>query len=244
MKCCALTTRKPTHLQPDFDSLYGAECVFKLHSSAANRSLVSFLWSYSKRSISKIPSWLNKLPPRLASHSHSIWWCRWEEVIIYLLFFNQWNQECLLKTLITISNLIVKGWFLNHIYNLTTRVKSRSGWLKNNILLLKRNVMWDSGQICRLKFPAPSVAMLRCERLTGGHFLTVAVLASDEPAMLPRVSPLRLVRKPSYRWQTDRPSDRRGGLRRWMGVRGWNLREVQKNKGQLKVAIPTPPSHS
>lgn len=119
-------------------------------------------------------------------------------------------------------------------------MKSRSGCFKNNILLSKQNVMWDSGQICRLKFPAPSVIMLHCERLAGRHFLTLAVLASDEPAMLACVSPLRLVRKPPYRWQTDRPSDRHGGLRRWMGVRGWNLREVQKNKGQLKVAIPTP----
>lgn len=47
--------------------------------------------------------------------------------------------------------------------------------------------MLDSGQICRLKFPAPPLTsllmiMLHCERLTGRHFLTLTVLASDEPA--------------------------------------------------------------
>lgn len=94
------------------------------------------------------------------------------------------------------------------MYNLTTHVKSQSGHFKNGTLLSKQNS------------PPPPVIMLHCERLAGRHFLTLAVLASDEPAMLACVSPLRLVRKPPYRWQTDRLSDRHGGLRRWMGVQG------------------------
>lgn len=145
-----------------------------------------------------------------------------------------------LKTLITISNLIAKGWFLNH--NLTTRVKSQSSCFRNDVLL-KQNVMWNSGQIYWLKFQAPSVIMLHCERLASRHFLTLAVLASDKPAVLAWVSPLRLIRKPPYILQTDRLSDRHGSLRRWIGVREWNLSEVQKNKGRWRSPSP-PPRHS
>lgn len=130
-------------------------------------------------------------------------------------------------------------------YNLTTWVKSRSRRFKSNFLLSKQNVMWDSGQICRLKLPphpSSSVIMLHCERPVCRHFLTLAVLASDEPAVLACVSPLRLVRKPPYRWQPDRPPDRHG-LRRWMGVWGWTLSEVEKNKGRWRSPSP-PPRHS
>lgn len=39
----------------------------------------------------------------------------------------------------------------------------------------------------------------------------------------------------------DRRSDKRGGgLRRWMGARGWNLSEVEKNKGRWRSPSPPP----
>lgn len=127
----------------------------------------------------------------------------WPQTVhVIYLSFNQWIQECLLKTRIRISDLIFRVGFLI-MCNLTAQVKSRSCCFT----FLRRS---KTSREIQVKFVSlnsqtpPPVIMLHCERLAGRHFLTLAVLASNEPAVLASVSPLRLLTDGS---QTDRQID-------------------------------------